>query len=29
VDDGVVTEFHMEENPGLVTVTGAEKLGPR
>lgn len=28
VDDGVVTEFHMEENPGLVTVTGAEKLGP-
>lgn len=27
VDDGVVSEFHMEENPGLVTVTGAERLG--
>lgn len=26
VDDGVVTEFHMEGNPGLVTVTGADKL---
>ena len=26
VDDGVVTEFQMEENPGLVTVTGAERF---
>lgn len=26
VEDGVVTEFQMEENPGLVTVTGAERL---
>lgn len=26
VDDGVVKEFHMEGNPGLVTVTGADKL---